>query len=295
LAGKQPAGRLDKTGRLGQPSRSFRTGSPAHNNLCGNGYSQQTRSRKPDGFIGREPLMTYCVALKLKEGLVLTSDSRTNAGVDHIASFRKLHVQEVPGERVIFLQSAGNLATTQSVITVLQQQIKNAERHILNVPGLYDVAELVGKTIREIIKRDSGQNQGVDFGCNMLVSGQIKGDEPRLFHVYPQGNFIEACEDTPYFQIGESKYGKPILDRIIDFETPLERALQCSLISMDSTLRSNLSVGMPLDVVSYLNDALSSPGIRRIDETNEDFLKLRQAWSEGIRALFDSIPLMVKD
>ncbi|MAD45323.1 MAG: peptidase [Oceanospirillaceae bacterium] len=239
--------------------------------------------------------MTYCVALKLKEGLVLTSDSRTNAGVDHIASFRKLHVQEVPGERVIFLQSAGNLATTQSVITVLQQQIKNAERHILNVPGLYDVAELVGKTIREIIKRDSGQNQGVDFGCNMLVSGQIKGDEPRLFHVYPQGNFIEACEDTPYFQIGESKYGKPILDRIIDFETPLERALQCSLISMDSTLRSNLSVGMPLDVVSYLNDALSSPGIRRIDETNEDFLKLRQAWSEGIRALFDSIPLMVKD
>ena len=234
--------------------------------------------------------MTYCVALKLKDGLVLTSDSRTNAGVDHIASFRKLHVQEVPGERVIFLQSAGNLATTQSVITVLQHQIKSAERHILNVPSLYDVAELVGKTIREIITRDSGQNQGVDFGCNMLVSGQIKGDEPRLFHVYPQGNFIEACEDTPYFQIGESKYGKPILDRIINFSTPLNRALQCSLISMDSTLRSNLSVGLPLDVIEYYNDALQSPGIRRIDEHDENFIKLRRAWSDGMRELFDGIP-----
>jgi len=239
--------------------------------------------------------MTYCVALKLKDGLVLTSDSRTNAGVDHIASFRKLHVQEVPGERVIFLQSAGNLATTQSVITVLQHHIKSAERHILNVPSMYDVAELVGKTIRDIINRDSGQNQGVDFGCNMLVSGQIKDDEPRLFHVYPQGNFIEACEDTPYFQIGESKYGKPILDRIINFDTPLNRALQCSLISMDSTLRSNLSVGMPLDIVEYNNDELTSPGIRRIDETNENFLKLRQAWSEGIRELFDGIPLLMEE
>ncbi|MAS25255.1 MAG: peptidase [Oceanospirillaceae bacterium] len=239
--------------------------------------------------------MTYCVALKLKDGLVLTSDSRTNAGVDHIASFRKLHVQEVPGERVIFLQSAGNLATTQSVITVLQHQIKSAERHILNVPSLYDVAELVGKTIREIITRDSGQNQGVDFGCNMLVSGQIKGDEPRLFHVYPQGNFIEACEDTPYFQIGESKYGKPILDRIINFSTPLNRALQCSLISMDSTLRSNLSVGLPLDVIEYYNDALQSPGIRRIDEHDENFIKLRRAWSDGMRELFDGIPLMMEE
>ncbi|MCA6064083.1 proteasome-type protease [Thalassolituus marinus] len=238
--------------------------------------------------------MTYCVAIKVRDGLVLTSDSRTNAGVDHIASFRKLYVLEIPGDRVIFLQSAGNLATTQSVITMLQHQVKSAERHVLNVPSLFDVAELVGKTIRQVISRDSGQNQGVDFSCNMLVSGQIKGDEPRLFHVYPQGNFIEACDDTPYFQIGESKYGKPIIDRIIDFDTPLDRALQCSLISMDSTLRSNLSVGMPLDVITYHADALESPGIQRIDETNEQFLKLRAAWSEGIRELFDNIPLFIK-
>lgn len=238
--------------------------------------------------------MTYCVALKVRDGLVLTSDSRTNAGVDHIATFRKLHVLEVPGERVIFLQSAGNLATTQSVISLLQHQIKSAERHVLNVPTVFDVAELVGKTIRQVIQRDSGQNQGVDFSCNMLISGQIKGDEPRLYHVYPQGNFIEACEDTPYFQIGESKYGKPIIDRIINFDTPLDRVLQCALISMDSTLRSNLSVGLPLDVICYNADALENPGISRIDETNENFLRLRAAWSEGIRQLFDSIPLHMK-
>ncbi len=242
--------------------------------------------------------MTYCVALKVRDGLVLTSDSRTNAGVDHIASFRKLHVLEIPGERVLFIQSAGNLATTQSVISLLQQQIKSSERHALNVPTLFDVAELVGKTIRDVIQRDSyqnqGQNQGVDFSCNMLVSGQIKGDEPRLYHVYPQGNFIEACEDTPYFQIGESKYGKPILDRVVTFNTGLDKALQCALISMDSTLRSNLSVGMPLDLITYQEGLLKNPGIRRVDETTEPFMKLRSAWSDGIRALFDSIPLYMK-
>ena len=235
--------------------------------------------------------MTYCVALKVRDGLVLTSDSRTNAGIDHIATFRKLHVLEIPGERVIFIQSAGNLATTQSVISLLQHQIRSAERHALNVPTLFDVAELVGTTIREVIQRDSGQSQGVDFSCNMLVSGQIRGDEPRLYHIYPQGNFIEACEDTPYFQIGESKYGKPILDRIITFDTARDKALQCALISMDSTLRSNLSVGMPLDVINYEKDSLCNPGILRIDDTNERFLKLRLAWSEGIRELFEGIPL----
>ncbi len=238
--------------------------------------------------------MTYCVALKVQQGLVLTSDSRTNAGVDHIASFRKLHVLEIPGERVVFIQSAGNLATTQSVISLLQHQTRSAERHVLNVSTLFDVAELVGKTIRQVIARDNGQNQGVDFSCNMLVSGQIKGDEPRLFHIYPQGNFIEACEDTPYFQIGESKYGKPILDRIIDCNTPLNKALQCALISMDSTLRSNLSVGMPLDVISYSADTLENPGIQRIDDSNEQLLKLRSAWAEGIKQLFDGIPLYMQ-
>ena len=234
--------------------------------------------------------MTYCVALKLKEGVVLCSDSRTNAGVDHIASFRKLRVFEIPGDRVVFLQSAGNLASTQSVINLLQHAILHEERHVLNVSSMFEVAELIGRMIRQVINRDQGQNQGVDFSCNILVSGQIKGEEHRLFHVYPQGNFIEATEDTPYFQIGESKYGKPILDRIVDYNTGLSRGMQCALISMDSTLRSNLSVGMPLDTIIYPADSLSDPGIRRLDDTNESLMKLRLAWSEGIRDLFNGLP-----
>lgn len=235
--------------------------------------------------------MTYCVALKLKEGLVLCSDSRTNAGVDHIASFRKLQVFEKTDDRIIYLQSAGNLASTQSVISLLQKAITQSDRHILNVESLFDVAEIVGKTIRQVVQRDEGQNQGINFGCNILLSGQIRGEESRLFHIYPQGNFIEASDDTPYFQIGESKYGKPILDRIITADTPIAKAIQCVLISMDSTLRSNLSVGMPLDLINYKEDSLYSPEITRLDEFHPDFLKLRNAWSEGIKDLFNSLPL----
>jgi len=237
--------------------------------------------------------MTYCVAIKLNDGLVLTSDSRTNAGVDHIASFKKLYTFEVKDDRVLFIQSAGNLATTQSVLAILEQEMKTAEKHILNTHTLFEAAEIVGRVIRSVIARDEGQNQGIDFSCNILLSGQIKGDVPRLFHIYPQGNFIEAGEDTPYFQIGESKYGKPILDRVIQFETPLDKALQCSLISMDSTLRSNLSVGMPLDCVTYQADSLHAENFIRIDETHEGFMQLRNAWSNGLKNLFDCLDIFV--
>ena len=237
--------------------------------------------------------MTYCVAIKLNDGLVLTSDSRTNAGVDHIASFKKLHTFEIPNDRVLFIQSAGNLATTQSVLSIVEQGINVAEKHILNTHTLFEAAELIGRIIRDVIARDEGQNQGIDFSCNMLLSGQIKGDVPRLFHIYPQGNFIEACEDTPYFQIGESKYGKPILDRIIQFNTPLKQALQCSLISMDSTLRSNLSVGMPLDCITYQTDGLAVTEKLRIDDNHEGFAKLRQEWSTGIKALVDGLNIHI--
>ena len=239
--------------------------------------------------------MTYCVAIKVESGLILTSDSRTNAGIDHIASFRKLHVMEIPGERVIFIQSAGNLATTQSVLTLLQNAVKNAERHVLNVPSLFDVAELVGKTIRQVIKRDESESQGVDFSCSMIVSGQIRGESPRLFHIYPQGNFIEAGEDTPYFQVGESKYGKPILDRVLSFNTPMDKALQCSLVSMDSTLRSNLSVGMPLDLICYHTNSMSAGRIVRLQEDDEMFLQVRKTWAEGIKHLFNDMPLMTSE
>lgn len=237
--------------------------------------------------------MTYCVAIKLKDGLVLTSDSRTNAGVDHIASFKKLHTFSVEHDRVVFIQSAGNLATTQSVLSIIEQDIKTAEKHILNTHTLFEAAEIVGRIIRDVIIRDEGQNQGIDFSCNMLLSGQIKGDSPRLFHIYPQGNFIEACEDTPYFQVGESKYGKPILDRIIKFDTPLTKALQCSLISMDSTLRSNISVGMPLDTLTYHADSLEVKNTMRLDEFHDGFLQLRDAWSTGLNKLFDDLDIFI--
>jgi putative proteasome-type protease len=237
--------------------------------------------------------MTYCVAIKLKDGLVLTSDSRTNAGVDHIATFKKLHTFEVAHDRILFLQSAGNLATTQSVLAIIEHEINTAEKHILNTHTLYEAAEIVGRIIRNVISRDEGQNQGIDFGCNILLSGQVKGDVPRLFHIYREGNFIEACEDTPYFQIGESKYGKPILDRIIQFDTPLKQALQCCLISMDSTLRSNLSVGMPLDALVYEADGFVINESIRIDDNHEGFANLRQAWAGGIKTLFDSLDIHI--
>lgn len=195
--------------------------------------------------------MTYCVAMRLSSGLVFASDSRTNAGVDHISTFRKLHVFQQDGERTLVLQSAGNLATTQSIISLLLRRSQDAERpSLLNAPSLYEAASLVGETVREVIQRDSEAQQSgstTDFSCNLLLGGQIRGEEMRLFHIYPQGNFIEATRDTPYFQIGESKYGKPIIDRVLNYDTPLEQAMQCALISLDSTLRSNLSVGLPLE------------------------------------------------
>jgi len=236
--------------------------------------------------------MTYCVAMRLADGLVFASDSRTNAGVDHIATFRKLHVFEQVTERVLVLQSAGNLATTQSVISLLRQRCHDEKLNLMNIPSLYDAATLVGATVREVIERDGSHQHraGISFGCNMLVGGQIRGEEPRLFHVYPEGNFIEATEDTPYFQIGESKYGKPIIDRVLHFDTSLEQAMQCALLSMDSTLRSNLSVGLPLDVMLYPTDSFSADAQYRITDTHPHYRSLRKAWADGLALVFDQLP-----
>ena len=235
--------------------------------------------------------MTYCVAMRLADGLVFASDSRTNAGVDHIATFRKLNVFHQPGERLLVLQSAGNLATTQSVLSLLRQRCQEEKLNLMNVGSLYDAATLVGNTVREVISRDGGQQQSsVNFGCNLLLGGQIRGSEPRLFHIYPEGNFIEATEDTPYFQIGESKYGKPIIDRVLNYQTSLEQAMQCALISLDSTLRSNLSVGLPLDVLIYPQGSFSAEQQFRITDQHPHFQALRQAWSEGLLQLFRELP-----
>jgi putative proteasome-type protease len=232
--------------------------------------------------------MTYCVAMRLAEGLVCVSDSRTNAGVDHIAVFRKLHRFGIDGERVIVLQSAGNLATSQSVVTLLRQRINSDDGvHLDNVPTMFEAARLVGKTLREVLAHEDIDR---DFSCSFLLSGQIAGEAPQLYNIYPQGNFIAATEDTPYFQIGESKYGKPILDRALNYQQSLEKALRCALISFDSTIRSNLSVGTPLDLLVYRNDSLRLPTGRRLYDDDPYWAMIRTQWSEGLKQAMASMP-----
>lgn len=237
--------------------------------------------------------MTYCVAMRLQAGLIFASDSRTNAGVDHIATFRKMHIFEKPGERLLVLLNSGNLATTQSVINLLRQRATQEGTHILNVPSLYDAALMVGATVKEVLARDSeGQtvDQGVDYSASFLVGGQIRGEEPRLFNVYPQGNFIEATVDTPYFQVGESKYGKPIIDRVLRYNTPLPEAAKCTLISFDSTIRSNLSVGLPIDMLLYRTDSFLPACPHRIGADDAYFRRLHKGWGEGLRRVFSRLP-----
>lgn len=238
--------------------------------------------------------MTYCVAMRLESGMVFLADSRTNAGVDHIATFRKMFTFVRPGQRAIVLMSAGNLATTQSVISLLRTRVNSDLPNLMNCSSLYEAAELVGRTVREVVTRDAGQEQtGVDFGCTFILGGQIQGEDMRLFHIYSEGNFIESTQETPYFQIGELKYGKPIIDRVISFHSSVDQAIKCSLISMDSTIRSNLSVGLPLDLLRYDRDALNG-GIRYdIDENHPGYKVLREGWSQGLKGTFETLPEII--
>jgi putative proteasome-type protease len=231
--------------------------------------------------------------MRLSTGLVFVSDSRTNAGVDHIATFRKLHLFQKKNERMLVLQCSGNLATTQSIINLLSSRCEDDEQdNLYNAKTMYDAANLLGKTIREVIDKYNETNLGgaIDFSCNIMLGGQIKGESVRLFHIYPQGNFIEATDDTPYFQIGESKYGKPIVDRILEYNTPLEQGMQCALISMDSTLRSNLSVGLPLDVMIYPTDSYSTAQLYRLDEGHPYLDIIHTGWDEGLLGVFTRLP-----
>ncbi|WP_343598465.1 proteasome-type protease [Acinetobacter sp.] len=241
--------------------------------------------------------MTYCCALRLKDGLVFISDTRTNAGVDQISVFRKLYTFGVDGDRFIAIQTAGNLATTQAVIGHLRNQLTlNEEPNLYSVSTMFEVAQLVGRTLRRVIAdvTDNTQEQS-NYYCSLLVGGQIGDAELQLYNLYPQGNFICATKDTPFFQIGESKYGKPILDRALTFDMPLDEAVRCSLISFDSTLRSNVSVGLPLDVLVYKVDSLHIPKGKRITQDNEYFKEISKQWSETLRRGLHEIPKPAED
>ena len=238
--------------------------------------------------------MTYCVAMSLDAGLIFASDSRTNAGVDQIARFSKMRVFAKDGERVIVTLSSGNLSITQNVLSTLDQRLRTGESalNLMNAQSMFDVARLVGDALREVKTRDGPylMQANVDSSANFIVGGQVRGEPPRLFHVYGEGNFIEATADTPYFQIGESKYGKPVIDRVITRATSLSAATKCILVSFDSTMRSNISVGLPIDLVSYEAGALRIRMQRRIDETDPYFRMVHEQWGEGLRRVFADLP-----
>lgn len=238
--------------------------------------------------------MTYCVALRLDSGMIFASDSRTNAGVDHIASFCKMHVYEQPEDRVIVVLASGNLAMTQGVINILDRQkyANYGENTIWNAASMFDVATLAGEALREMQRRDGPtlMQSGIDATANLIVGGQIKGERERLFHIYSQGNFIEASDETPYFQLGEAKYGKPILDRVLTTGTPQKEAAKCVLISFDSTVKSNMSVGLPIDLLWYPKDSLRVGVQQRIREGDPYFSMLRQRWGSGLRRVFGELP-----
>ena len=256
--------------------------------------------------------MTYCVGIRLNAGLVFLSDSRTNAGLDAISTFRKMMIYEQPGERFMVMLSAGNLSISQSVREVLQvEKLDNGSEEgltIWNAKSMFDATRVLGAAVRRVYEQDGValKNAGVDFNASMVFGGQIKGEAMRLFLVYSAGNFIEATRETCFFQVGESKYGKPILDRVLTPATPLDEAAKCALVSMDSTLKSNLSVGLPLDLLVYQAVSFQSSQHACLDERNPYFQMIHSTWGQRLREVFESIedpqwdggaanhPLMVK-
>ncbi len=246
--------------------------------------------------------MTYCVGLKLRRGLVLMSDTRTNAGVDNISTFKKLFVWESPGERSITILTAGNLATTQSVVSILDQHTKDqgaeSARTILTAPSMFNVAQLIGAVLRDVIARHSQETvvkAECPFSATLIVGGQVKGEEPRLFLIYPEGNFAEAAEDTPYFQTGETKYGRPILVRAFDPDMSFEDAAKLLMVSFDSTIKANLSVGLPLDMHIYQAGSLRTGICRRITPDDSYFEMISTSWGESLRQAVVALPPYILD
>lgn len=238
--------------------------------------------------------MTYCVGLKIDRGLVFMSDTRTNAGIDNISTFRKMHVWSTPGERVIVLLSAGNLATTQAVVSILDERAKAPSDRaptLLETPSMFQTARVVGSVVREVIETTSPAGQRADaFNASFILGGQIKGTEPRMFMIYPEGNFIEAGGDTPFFQIGETKYGKPIIVRAYDPEMSFAETAKLLMVSFDSTLKSNLSVGLPLDMLFYEKDSLNVTFQKRIAGDDPYYRTVSEGWSSALRKAFEDLP-----
>jgi len=239
--------------------------------------------------------VTYCVGALTSEGLVMLADTRTNAGIDHISTFRKLHIWNNPGERTVAMLSSGNLAVTQAIVGLLNERIEDPNWDpaytVRGASSMYSVARVVGDAIREVRRIDgpSLAQGALGFQASFLLGGQIAGRNLRLFHLYAEGNFIEATEDTPFFQIGETKYGRPILDRVMNFQMPMEEATKIALISMDSTLRSNMSVGLPLDLFAYRRDQAGTYAERRINETDQDYVNIRDGWGFALRSACQNI------
>lgn len=241
--------------------------------------------------------MTYCVGMRLDAGLVFLSDSRTNAGLDQVGTFRKLSVFENPGDRVMVLMTSGNLSISQAVRQVVSDYVGPDGMTIWNAPNMYEASRIIGDSIRTVHKRDAATlaEFGIDFNIRMIFGGQIKGEHCRLFQIYSAGNFIESRDESTYFQIGEAKYGKPIIDRVITPQTSLDDAAKCALISMDSTLRSNVSVGLPLDMLVYETDSLAVTHFVTIDEHNQYFNLLRHSWGKQLQTVFEGIAAPVWD
>ena len=255
---------------------------------AGAGYDQRPTT-------AAQPAMTYCVGIRLNAGLVFLSDSRTNAGLDAISTFRKMMIYEAPGDRFMVMLSAGNLGISQSVRELLQvEKLDNGDGEPLTIwtaKSMFDAARVLGATMRRVYAEDgpSLKAAGLGFNASMIFGGQIKGEAMRLFLVYSAGNFIEATRETCFFQVGESKYGKPILDRVLTPATPLDEAAKCALVSMDSTLKSNLSVGLPLDLLVYEEGKLQSDRHAVLDENNPYYQMIHGTWGERLREVFESI------
>lgn len=239
--------------------------------------------------------MTYCVGLYLNRGLVFMSDTRTNAGVDNFSTTKKMFSWDVPGDRAITIMTAGNLATTQALISILEERSKVVSERkpsILELPTMFEVARLVGATLKEVINGGGvdGQNATSAFKASVIVGGQIKNGVPTLFLVYPEGNFIEVTEDTPFFQIGETKYGKPIIVRAYDPEMSFEEAIKLLLVSFDSTIKANLSVGLPLDVQLYEEGSFALDTQPRITAQDPYFQLISTSWGEALRNALTLLP-----